>query len=164
MKEQHFATEVIRSLRHVGFWAWKIPDAPITKELLKITRFTAAKPCDIIACLPTGVISDGLFVAIECKQFKKWKAFSVRDMRPAQIEQLSAIEDHGGSCWVFLNIRIKSPHDNRLIIFEWAELRHRFLEKKESIKAKELQARHYIKPFRHDDKTMYDLSKMKGAL
>ncbi len=85
-------------------------------------------------------------------------------MRPAQVEQLSALEDHGASCWVFLNVRIKSPQENRLIIFEWSELRVRFVERKESIKAKELQARHYVKPFRHDDKTMYDLSKMKAAL
>ena len=162
MKEATFTTEVIRSLRHFGFWAFKIPDAPITKELLKITRFTMAKPCDIVACLPVGVISDGVFVAIECKQFKKWKAFSVRDMRPAQVEQLSALEDHGASCWVFLNVRMKGT--NRLIIFEWAELRVRFLHKKESIKAKELQARHFVKVLHINDKIGYDLSGMKGAV
>lgn len=162
MKEAVFVTEVIRSLRHFGFWAFKIPDAPITKELLKITRFTMAKPCDIIACLPVGVISDGVFVAIECKQFKKWKSFSIRDMRPAQVEQLSAIEDHGGSAWVFLNVRV--GRDNRLIIFEWAELRHRFLKKKESIKAKELQSRHFVNAMKINDKIGYDLSKMKGAV
>lgn len=162
MKEAIFVSEVMRSLRHFGFWAFKIPDAPITKELLKLTRFTMAKPCDIVACLPTGVISDGMFVAIECKQFKKWKAFSVRDMRPAQVEQLSAIEDHGGSCWVFLNIRV--GHDIRLIIFEWAELRVRFLEKQESIKAKELQARKFVKTMKINDKIGYDLTGMKGAV
>jgi hypothetical protein len=160
VKEAVFVTEVIRSLRHFGFWAFKIPDAPITKELLKITRFTMAKPCDIVACLPSGL--DGLFVAIECKQFKKWKSFSLRDMRPAQVEQLSAIEDHGGSCWVFLNVRV--GRDNRLIIFEWAELRHRFLKKKESIKAKELQERKSVKVLKIGDKIGYDLSGMKGAV
>lgn len=162
MKEATFVSEIVRSLRHYGFWAFKIPDAPITKELLKITRFTMAKPCDIVACLPCGVISDGMFVAIECKQFKKWESFNVRDMRPAQVEQLSAIEDHGGSCWVFLNIRLKD--ENRLIIFEWAELRVRFLERKESIHAKELKVRAYVPHYRIDSKVMYDLTGMKGAI
>lgn len=145
---------MIRSLRIEGLWAFKIPDAPITKELLKITRFTAAKPCDIIACVPS--FTHGQFVAIECKQFKKWKAFSIRDLQDSQIEQMPKIIEADGKAFVFLNIRIKKPHDNRLIIFEFNDLLKRL--KKGSIFAKDLKTMPYLKSERFEDKTVYDLS------
>lgn len=116
MKEAFFSTETIRSIRHFGGWGYKIPDAPITKEILKITRFTNAKPCDIVACF------DGKFVAVETKQFKKWKALSRHDFRPEQIEGMTNIVANNGRAFVFLNIRISEkgqPYENRLIIFDW---------------------------------------------
>jgi hypothetical protein len=140
MKEATFTTEVIRSIRHNQAWAYKIPDAPITKEILKITRFTNAKPADIVCC------HSGLFVAIETKQFKKWKALSKNDFRPEQLKGLQEIVDNGGRAFVFLNIRIKSPHENRLLIFDWATWGER-LTHGPSVFAKELKDRVYYESF-----------------
>lgn len=157
MKEAFFSTETIRSIRHFGGWGYKIPDAPITKEILKITRFTNAKPCDIVACFgPT-------FVAIETKQFKKWKALSKNDFRPEQIKGLTDIVDQGGRAFVFLNIRISEkgqPYENRLIVFDWKVWGARLSEG--SIHAKELKERVYYTSFMIGDepnqKRVFDLT------
>jgi len=153
MKEAFFSTEIVRSLRYHGGWAYKIPDAPITKEILKITRFTAAKPSDIVACF------DSLFVAIETKQLKTWKALSIRDFRPEQIEGLTNIVAHKGRAFVFVNIRINKkgqPYENRLIILDWAVWGERLQAK--SIFAKELKERAYYKSFTVDEKRIFDLT------
>jgi penicillin-binding protein-related factor A (putative recombinase) len=151
MKESKFATEVIRSLRYNKAWAYKIPDSPITKEILKVTRFTAAKPCDIVASI------ESKFVGIETKQFKKWKSLSLRDFRPEQIAALTDIIETGkGRAFVFLNIRIRSPYENRLIIFDWATWGPRLKQK--SIHAKDLKARYFYKHFTHNDKIVFDLT------
>jgi hypothetical protein len=154
MKEATHSTEVIRSIRHHGGWGYKIPDTPITKEILKITRFTNAKPADIVACF------DGRFVAIETKQFKKWKALSRHDFRPEQIKGLTDIVANGGRAFVFLNIRIKKPYENRLIIFDWATWGERLSTG--SVHAKELQARVYYNSFMIGDepnrKRVFDLT------
>jgi penicillin-binding protein-related factor A (putative recombinase) len=151
MKEAFFTTEIVRSIRHHGGWAYKIPDAPITKEIMKITRFTAAKPCDIVSCI------DSKFIAIETKQSKKWEALSVRDFRPEQITGMTNIVKSGkGRAFVFLNIRMKEPYENRLIIFDWAVWGERI--QRESIKAKELKARIYYESFIVNDKRIFDLS------
>lgn len=144
MKEAHFSTEVVRSVRHYGGWAYKIPDAPITKAILKITRFTAAKPFDITCAI------DGTPVAIETKQFKEWKALSKNDFRPEQLKGMTEFIAHGkGRAFVFLNIRIKEADENRLIIFDWATLGPR-IEQKKSVFAKELKERAYYKSYLHD--------------
>lgn len=140
MKEATFTTEVIRSVRHGGAWAYKIPDAPITKEILKITRFTNAKPADIVVC------NGGGFVAIETKQFKSWRALSHRDFRPEQLKGLQEIVDNKGRAFVFLNIRIKKPYENRLIIFDWATWGDR-ITNGPSIFAKELKERLFYESF-----------------
>lgn len=153
MKEAKFTTEIVRSLRYHGGWAYKIPDAPITKEILKITRFTAAKPSDIVACF------DSLFVAIETKQLKKWKALSIRDFRPEQIEGLTNIVAHGGRAFVFVNIRINTkgqPYENRLLIYDWATWGEKLQAK--SIHAKELKERIHYKSFMVDEKRIFDLT------
>lgn len=153
MKEAKFTTEIVRSLRHYGGWVYKIPDAPITKEILKITRFTAAKPSDIVSCF------DSLFVAIETKQLKKWEALSIRDFRPEQIEGLTNIVAHKGRAFVFVNIRINTkgrPYENRLLIYDWAVWGERIKQK--SIFAKELKERPYYKSFMVDEKRIFDLT------
>lgn len=153
MKEAFFSTETIRSCRYHGGWAYKIPDAPITKEILKITRFTNAKPCDIVCCFGMK------FIAIETKQFKKWKALSKHDFRPEQIKGLTDIVDQGGRAFVFLNIRINikgEPYENRLIIFDWKVWGKRLSEG--SVHAKELKARVYYTSFIHEEKRIFDLT------
>jgi hypothetical protein len=152
MKEAFFSTETIRSVRYHGGWAYKIPDAPITKEILKITRFTNAKPCDIVCCFGMK------FVAIETKQFKKWKALSKHDFRPEQIEGMTNIVNQGGRAFVFLNIRIntKELYENRLIIFDWKTWGP--ILSTGSVHAKELKERVYYSSFMVDEKRIFDLT------
>lgn len=149
MKEATFTTEVMRSLRHYDLWAFKIPDMPITKAILKITRFTNAKPADIVACL------EDKFIAIETKQFKKWEALGLRHFRPEQVSGMSSIVEQGGRAFVFLNIRI-ARKENRLLIFDWKTLHPKL--QKGSVKAKELRERPYSTPFVLNDKIHYDLT------
>lgn len=154
MKEAKFTTEIVRSLRHYGGWAYKIPDAPITKEILKITRFTAAKPCDIVSCF--GI----KFVAIETKQLKEWKALSKRDFRPEQLEALADIVAQGSRAFAFVNIRINKkgqPYENRLLIYDWAVWGER-ITNGPSIYAKELKERAYYNSFTVDEKRIFDLT------
>lgn len=142
MNERIFTTEVMQSLRDQGAWAYKIPDAPITKEILKITRFTAPKPCDIVASL------NGKFIAIECKLSKKAEAFNVNMLRRSQVEHLTNIVKSGGRAFIFLNIRVapdksKNIHRmNRLVILDWANWGSRI--QKSSIKKDELLSLDYI--------------------
>lgn len=153
MKEAKFTTEIVRSLRHHGGWAYKIPDAPITKEILKITRFTAAKPCDIVSCF------DSLFVGIETKQLKKWEALGIRHFEKEQIEGMTNIIANGGRAFAFINIRINKkgqPYENRLIVLDWAIWGERL--KAKSIFAKELKERDYYKSFIVDEKRIFDLT------
>lgn len=137
MKESVFTTEIMHTLRARGYFAHKLGDAPITAAVLAVTRFTPGKPFDIV------VSARGQFVAIETKQMKKFKAFSLRDMRPAQLEGLTEVVYRGGRAFVFLNVRIAADarkgvkRENRLIVFDWAWLLHRLHES--SIKAAEIR-------------------------
>lgn len=154
LKEAFFSTEIVRSLRHHGGWAYKIPDAPITKEILKITRFTNAKPCDIVSAF--GI----KFVAIETKQLKEWKALSKRDFRPEQLEALTAIIKQGSRAFAFVNIRINKkgePYENRLLIYDWAIWGDRIINGP-SIFAKELKERAHYNSFMVDEKRIFDLT------
>lgn len=161
MKEAKFTTETVRSVRHHGGWAYKIPDAPITKEILKITRFTAAKPCDIVCCI------DGRMIAIETKQFKKWEALGLRHFEPEQIEGMNRIVANGGRAFVFLNIRIKKPYTNRLLVFEW-DLLYEHFTLFGSVFAKDLMKRTFYESFligeEPNQKRVFDLSEWRRRL
>lgn len=149
MKESIFTTEVLRSLRALNFWAYKIPDTPITKEILSVTRFTVAKPCDIIAC------RGGHLVAIETKQIRKWKPLSHRDFRPEQKNSLKSILDRKGSAFCFLNVRIPKE-ENRLIVFDWSTWGDRLSTS--SIHVKELKTLPWLNPIKNSEgKLMFDL-------
>lgn len=112
-------------------------------------RFTASKPCDLVACI------DGNFVAIECKQIKKWKAFGLGDMRPSQLVNLPAVVKSGGKAFVFLNVRI-ARKENRLIILDWETWGPRL--ERGSIKARDLQNMTFAYPSTKDDKVFFDLT------
>jgi len=157
MKEAVFTSELMRSLRVQGFWAYKIPDSPITQGVLEVTRFTAAKPCDVVACY------DGQTVLIECKQLKKWKAFGLKHIRDSQVKHLTDVIASGGKAYIFLNIRINaSPRVDRLIILDWAKWGKRL--QLETIKAKDLKALQSFGTLRHNGKKIYDLSFLKNKL
>jgi len=114
VRETQFNSEVIKSLRAEGAWCYKIPDSP-TSWTMRQTRFTPAKPCDIVGCYL------GEFFAIEGKQMKKFQAFGLRQLRDGQIKSLNEIEAAGGKAFVFLNVRIKRPLTNNLYVFFWPE-------------------------------------------
>ena len=153
MKESDFQAELLKSLRTQGCYAEKIPDAPTSK--MKGLRFTLPKPFDIFASV------NGQFVAIECKQIKKFEAFGLSHMRPSQIEHLSKVIQKGGRAFVFLNVRIKPSvakqikHENRLLIFDWGVWHERW--KIESLKKKDIEERPFIQGFDH----YYDLNEWK---
>lgn len=157
MREATFISEIMGSIGKAGFWAYKLADSPTSWTKDK-TRFTPAKPCDIVSCF------FGLMVAIECKQLRKWKAFSLSDMRESQIEALDAILVTHGLSFVFLNVRVEADfvkgtkRENRLIVFPWADLKARFASG--SIKAKELQTLPYVT----GTKKRFDLSQFIGNL
>ena len=137
MRESHFVSEVMRSLKKFGVWAYKIGDMP----RFQLMRFQQNKPFDIVACN-----SYGQFVAIECKQIKKWKPFGMKEMRPNQIESLDAISRFEKAIpLVFLNIRIpadrskKQKRENRLIIMPW-----KYLKEKIRFSKKDLQQHEYV--------------------
>jgi len=103
----------VNSLREGSAWAYKIPDSPIFAGMK--TRFTGAKPCDIVGGYA------GYFFGIESKQIKKYQAFGIGALRPSQVGELSKITDAGNRAFVFLNVRIKKPYVNRLLIFDWED-------------------------------------------
>ena len=145
MKENKFITEIGNSFKHFGCYSYKISDSPTSWTMSK-TRFTSTKPCDMF------VNVDGKFVAVECKQIKKWEAFGLSKMQPGQVVALTNVIATGGRAFVFLNVRIKAikgkqKHENRLIVFDWAELSQRL--KESSIKAKELKELPYVEGFTH---------------
>lgn len=115
MDEKTTNYEIVKSLNSLGAWAYKIPDMP--SSLMVGGRFNPDKPCDIISSV------DGKFVGIESKQTKVISGFSIRLLRDIQIESLDAQVASNGNSFVFYNIRINKPRENRLIIFNWAKWR-----------------------------------------
>lgn len=157
MREATFNTELVRSLKFWGAWAYKIPDIP-TSRLVGM-RYTPDKPCDVI-----GAYSN-YFFAIESKQMKKFEAFGMRFIRESQAKELNLMTSKGNQAFIFLNIRIKAikggaKRENRLIIFKWTDFRDRT----KSYTAKELKTLPYVgyqsikkNKFDPDTEIMYDL-------
>jgi Holliday junction resolvase len=117
VKESHFCSELVRSLRKAGGFAFKIPDSPASYGGQRM-RFSAPKAFDI-----TGVYR-GTPLAIECKLYKQFKGFGLNQLRDEQIQMLNAFWEAGGQAYVALNIRLKTikgiqKHENRLLLFEW---------------------------------------------
>lgn len=126
MKESIFQGEVVASFKDADGWARKIPDFPIGRQHKGKSahiRFNVDKPFDIFA------FYKGIGFAIECKQIKKFRSLKIDDFRDSQIEALSEIADTQSALpYVFLNVRMKTPYENRLIIIHWTLLRDAFLK------------------------------------
>ena len=124
-------------------------------------RYVPEKPCDVLGAYR------GRFFAIESKQMKKFEAFGMRHMRPAQIKHLNEITKTGSKAFVFLNVRIpaikkiKQKRENRLIIFEW---RHFQGLGEVSLKKKDIETLPYVSYQTVDKKIMYDLKHFLAAL
>ena len=118
MKESVFCTEIIKSLRAAGCFAFKIPDSPASYGGAKM-RFSAGKAFDIHA------VTAGVPLAIEAQLYKQFKGFGLNQLRDEQIDTLNAYWEAGGRAYVALNIRIAASreknqkHENRLLLFEW---------------------------------------------
>lgn len=156
MKEADFTADLMDSLRAHGAYCYKIADSPASWTA-GITRFTPDKPCDVVTCFK------GQFIAIECKQIKKFQAFGRTQIRQSQMDAADAICAAGGLAYIFLNIRIKavkgvSKPENRLLIFEWREWSKTF--KAGTIKQKDLMSWSHTT----GTKGIYDLDKFIGGL
>jgi hypothetical protein len=118
MKESTFCTELIKSFRNAGAYAFKIPDSPASYGGVKM-RFSAGKAFDIHA------VHCGVPLAVEAKLYKSFKGFGLNQLRDEQIDSLNAYWEAGGKAFVALNIRIpasreqKQKRENRLLLFEW---------------------------------------------
>ena len=118
MRESVFCSELVKSLRHAGCYAHKLPDSPASYGGVKM-RFSAKKQYDVIA------VYKGLPIAIECKQYKQFKGFGLNQLRDEQIEALNGFFEAGGTAYVALNIRVSASkernqkHENRLLMFKW---------------------------------------------
>lgn len=109
MNEKVVCGEITKTFKHYGHWAMKIPDP----SAADFRRSVEKRPFDIVAF----VRDYGL--AIEVKQIKKWQKFGPAQFEDHQPYYLNKVNDQGGLAYVFLNVRIKDPYENRLIIFEW---------------------------------------------
>lgn len=132
MREATFNTEVKKSLIDFGYpFVYKPPDMPRFSN----SRFQENKPCDLIAQSK----KNGKVIAIESKQIKKWQTFGMRFLRDHQIETLEAVSKKGYG-FVFLNVRIQSPRENRCLVFPWKKFKQ-----KEKYNIQELKAYPFYK-------------------
>lgn len=114
MRESQVCTEIVNSFKSENCWCYKIPDPSFQEIKFGTTR----RPFDIIA-----FVGDyGL--AIEVKLMKKWQKLSPNIFQPHQFYHLDSITDKGGLAYLFLNIRITEPRENRLLIFPWEKWRN----------------------------------------
>lgn len=115
MNEAKFQKELKESFSEIGMIAYKFFDLPVSA--LRGLQYVPEKPSDF-------VVFDGKTAfLVECKQIKKYESFGMRQMRPGQIRELNRITNSGGLGFVFLNVRIKSPHENKILIWEWSEFK-----------------------------------------
>lgn len=113
MKEAVGNTEAVRSLKHYGWKAYKLPD-------VLGGRFTQNKPYDIIACSKKG-----RYVAIEGKLIKKWEGLTRNAFRDHQPIELDKVVKNNGRAFVFLYVRINADKKKgqkrvcKLVVFDW---------------------------------------------
>jgi penicillin-binding protein-related factor A (putative recombinase) len=152
MKEAVFITDIVNSLKEQGCaFVYKPPDSPASWTQ-SMTRFTAPKPCDIITADKKGLI------LIECKQIRKWEAFSEYDMRPSQVKALGEAKAMGQKAYVFLNVRVTAERVNVLLIFNWSKLCEIWGSQKGCIRAKEIRERCESSQAIHGLNGRYDVS------
>jgi len=130
MKESDCNSEVVRSLQKIGWSAYKIPD-------VLGSRFTANKPCDILACS-----LGGRFVAIESKLIKKWQSVSIKILRDHQeVFLTNTCRKRKGQAYLFLFLKIPKTKTRKafqgLVVFDW--LRYGEYIKRQPITIKQLQ-------------------------
>lgn len=156
MKESQCNTDAVRSLKHYGWGADKISD-------VMGSRFTAKKPCDIIACSPKG-----RYVAIESKLMKRWAKFSFDLLRPNQVEHLSKTAlKRQGRAFVFLFVEIpRNPKTGekriyKLCVLDWVKYHKQIMSN--SIGADDLKGQKvgkWFEPQKVNGKVIFPLKKL----
>lgn len=100
----------VRSLRHIGYGAYKIPD-------VMGSHFTDKKPYDIVASSLKG-----RSIAIEGKLMKKWGRFDWKVFQSQQIVELDAnCLKREGRSFVFIYVIITEGNKrmHRLCVLDW---------------------------------------------
>lgn len=157
MKEATGNSEVVKSLRKIGWGATKLSD-------VRGSRFTDSKPCDILACSPKG-----RYVAIEGKMIKKWGGFNTKTLRQNQIDELNnTCLKRQGRAFVFLYVRINANPSKglkrvcKLVIFDWKK--HRKALEGKGYGVAQLRSQSvgvWLDPSRDEDgKTIWNLKKL----
>jgi hypothetical protein len=111
MREANVCTEIVNSLKACGAWAYKIDDPRGFAPGI----FHRPRPFDILFFAGT---KGG---AIEVKMIKEWRSLKASMFQDHQIQNLDTIKAIGGNAYCLLNVRIKTPYTNRLIILKWKE-------------------------------------------
>lgn len=159
MNEKKTNTEVTNSLKHFGFFAYKIADT-------MGTQFIVTKPCDILACSPHGV-----FVAVECKLMKKWGKVDRKILRENQIESLDAAVARNGIAYFILNIHIAAnpqkgiKRESHLVVFDWSYRREQivsgYFTKQKLIEESKCKAFGlWCESFTHEKKKLWNFKKL----
>lgn len=123
MKEATFNSEVVKSFKQGGCFAYKIGDPMFNSA----ARFADPRPFDIF------FFAEGRAGAIESKQIKKWQPFGIAELAKHQREALDLVEGLGHFALVFLNVRIPQK-ENRLIAWNYKTLKNMGRYKTEQLK------------------------------
>lgn len=99
MREAQLCSEVVKSLRDAGAWAYKIPDAPHLPAGDGKPRFTPAKPFDVAA------VVEGTAVAVEVKLKRNAGGLSRKQFTDFELSSLAAFAEAGGSALVAVGYR-----------------------------------------------------------
>lgn len=156
MKESQCNTETVRSLKHLGWGAYKISD-------VQGKRFTEEKPCDTIACSPKG-----RHTMIEGKLIKAWCSLNERSLklRPNQVFALTnnCVKRKGRSfLFIFVKIPPSKSHKGlyKLLVLDWAHHRQAITGDGIPIDLVRSQAiGTWLDPFKRDGKTEWPLERL----
>ncbi len=122
-REREFLTQLKHSFLERNAFFYKIPDMPHF-EGAKF-RFDIPKPFDGFGCFA------GSEFVIEAKVISRFKKFSLKDLRPCQIEGLGAWERSGGKSFIFVLLwqqgrpSVAMTPIYRLYVLPWAEFQAR---------------------------------------
>lgn len=136
-REREFLTQLKASFLERGVFFFKIPDMPHFKGAQ--FRFDIPKPFDAIANYA------GQAFVIEAKVTSRFKSFTLKDLRPSQIEGLEAWTRTGGKAFVFIYVWQQGRPEQcrtpiyRLLVYPWEQLR----DDKRISRAQMACSRHY---------------------
>jgi Holliday junction resolvase len=110
--EKDLCTEIIKSLKQIGAFAFKVPDAAVSYQQTDAsrTRFSLPRAVDIIA------ISQGRGYAIEVKLKRDLGTLKHADIRQEQRDTLERVWRAGGGACLAIGYRFKCGPNQRKAI------------------------------------------------